>query len=297
VYVVALTQRADRVGGAVEACPLSSTALDELLAVRPELRLDGTRPSRRALAQRLSEMWLGDESILYVGLAGTSLRTRVGQYYATPLGARKPHAGGWPLKTLSLLTQLFVHYAGCTDPAAAEQKMLDTFKRQVSTASLSMLRDPSMPIPFANLEARKGARKAHGITGAREPSAVEPRSRRRLGSTHAIQQASEPAEETLRTRPRMQPAGPLQSQRMTDSDIGAGRIRFPSSAKQAFPGDRGTIHVELRGLRLTARWDPRYGPDRERSGVLNVGREALAARVVRDEVLAVQQDGHVVILT
>ena len=30
------------------------------------------------------------------------LRTRVRQYYTTPLGAAKPHKGGWWLKTLAV---------------------------------------------------------------------------------------------------------------------------------------------------------------------------------------------------
>lgn len=114
-------------------------------------------------------MWLGDEVVVYIGLAGTSLRRRVGDYYKTPLGARPPHAGGWPLKTLSVLDQLRVHFAPCADPDDAEHAMLEAFQNAVSAGSRAALHDPTSPLPFANLEWGPGQRKRHGITGAREP--------------------------------------------------------------------------------------------------------------------------------
>ena len=102
-------------------------------------------------------------------MAGTSLADRVGAYYKTPLGARRPHAGGWPLKTLGVLDELWVHYAVCDDVDAAEQAMVDAFIARVSPSSRAAACDPGPPLPFANLELPGGARKQHGITGAREP--------------------------------------------------------------------------------------------------------------------------------
>jgi hypothetical protein len=104
-----------------------SGAIEELLRKRPELRLDGERPSVEALAARIAQFWLADETVLYVGLAGTSLGTRVNQYYKTPLGARRPHAGGYFLKVLANLNDLKVHFAACDDPDQAEDSMLATF--------------------------------------------------------------------------------------------------------------------------------------------------------------------------
>jgi hypothetical protein len=169
VYAVSLTGQVDVPAAAALPCPLSSDSLTELLHVRPELRVDGIRPDRDALAQRLAALWLVDEVIAYIGLAGTSLRSRVRAYYTTPLGARRPHAGGWPLKTLSVLDQLFVHYATCSDPGEAEGEMLGAFQAAVSSSARAALHDPELAIPFANLEWAKGQRKRHGITGAREP--------------------------------------------------------------------------------------------------------------------------------
>ena len=48
---------------------------------------------------------------------------------------------------------------------------------------------------------------------------------------------------------------------------------------------RAYVTVVLRGWESSPQWRPRYGPDRERSGVLRIGRKELAARVAADEVL------------
>jgi hypothetical protein len=182
IYAVALTVDTNSMKAALDDCPVSETSVRDLLNIRPELRLDGQRPSVRELRKRLAGLWLPDETVLYIGLAGTSLRQRVGSFYTTPLGARRPHAGGWPLKTLRLLPSLFVHYAACSNPAAAEQAMLIAFVDGVSASSRAGLHDQDMPIPFANLERRKGQRKRHGITGARAPRiAVMPASDTPIG--------------------------------------------------------------------------------------------------------------------
>lgn len=77
------------------------------------------------------------------------------------------------------------------------------------------------------------------------------------------------------------------SQRVTLSDIRAGRIRFPREAKRYFPTERDEVQVVLRGVQLDARYDPRTGPDKERSAVLLVGKANLEALVRADEVLSI----------
>ncbi len=58
-----------------------------------------------------------------------------------------------------------------------------------------------------------------------------------------------------------------ESQRVTLTDIRAGRIRLPREAKRYFPAERDDVQVVLRGVQLDARYDPRTGPDKERSAV------------------------------
>ena len=155
---------------AVRSPSLLSHAGDIGLArVRPELRLDGYRPTAEQLRRRLAAFWLPDEVVLYLGLAGTSVGMRIAQYYSTPLGARSPHAGGHWLKTLSNLDQLFVHFASATDPTAAERAMVNAFCRGVSERTKAQLHDPDRALPFANLEWPGTGRKRHGVTGFKAP--------------------------------------------------------------------------------------------------------------------------------
>lgn len=166
-YVVS---RLEDPSAAAPTCPpeIALQAVRELLDVRPELRLDGLRPTADALAARLASFWMPDEGVVYIGLAGTSVRSRLGAYYRTPLGARRPHSGGWFLKTLADLDSLYVHVARAADPTTAEHEMLRRFCSGVSPTSRDSLADPDHPFPFANLEWPRGTRKRHGITGARE---------------------------------------------------------------------------------------------------------------------------------
>jgi hypothetical protein len=169
VYLVSLTSSPDRVNGVLPHCPVSASALDALLEAWPHLRLDGEVRDRDALARRLASYWLPDECVLYTGLAGQPLRARVRQYYRTPLGAAKPHKGGWCVKTLCLLDELWVHYAATPDSEKAEAEMLRAFAAGVSDMTRRRLpaRDPVLP--FANLRDGHWRRKSHGLTGATAP--------------------------------------------------------------------------------------------------------------------------------
>ena len=95
--------------------------------------------------------------------------------------------------------------------------------------------------------------------------------------------------------------GPYSTQRVTAVDRRAGQIRIPStstsSAKTLFPTSKATLTVLVRGRSLQCSWDPRMGPDRERSWVLRV-RAALRDLVADDEVLSVSvgSDGVVEIV-
>ena len=78
-----------------------------------------------------------------------------------------------------------------------------------------------------------------------------------------------------------------ESQRVTLADIRAGRIRFPRAAKTYFPKERDNVQIVLRGVQFDARYDPRTGPDRERSAVLLVGKANLEELIQADETLSI----------
>ena len=132
----------------------------------PSMALDGVRPSPESICARLRQFWLPDEPVLYIGQTGSGLRKRLRQYYRTPLGRPKPHAGGYWLKTLTDYGCTFVFWAATphSDPERVEEQMLAAFVRGVDTDSRRLLRDPKRPFPFANLEYPRGNVKRHGIT-------------------------------------------------------------------------------------------------------------------------------------
>lgn len=166
VYLVSLTHDTDTAAGALPSALINLATVEELLQERPELTVDNIRGTAATLSARVGEFWLPDENILYIGLAGTSLETRVKQFYSTKLGRRSPHAGGWFLKLLANLGDLYVHYATADDVEQAEDRMLAAFVVGVSPGTKERLRDPDHPFPYANLEWPKGVRKSHGIRGA-----------------------------------------------------------------------------------------------------------------------------------
>lgn len=163
VYLVALTDDADAVLTPRDV-PLDDQALDTLITL-PTLRVDGRVPTRAELAARLAACWLPDEAVVYIGCSKRPLVKRVGEYYRTPLGARAPHAGGWPVKTLAC--PLFIHYAETPDFVRAERAMLDAFAAGTIPATRARLHDATRPIPFANLSWPGHGHKLHGIDGAR----------------------------------------------------------------------------------------------------------------------------------
>ncbi len=78
------------------------------------------------------------------------------------------------------------------------------------------------------------------------------------------------------------------SQRVTKVDLANGRIRLPHEAKALFPAEKCYVSIVLRGQAMQVRYDPRMGPDQERSAVLGVGRQPLPSLVAKDEVLQVR---------
>lgn len=137
--------------------PLDHQVLSAWIERVSSLRVDGDRPTPAVLAERLASFWIPDETVVYIGRAGTSVATRLRAYYSTSLGNRGPHAGGHWIKTLAGLATFRVWWAESDEPALAEDTLLDAFARR---------HGGGLVLPFANRQTAHGARKAHGITGS-----------------------------------------------------------------------------------------------------------------------------------
>jgi hypothetical protein len=169
VYVVSLSDDPSKSNGVLPNAPIDQSAVAAWLERVPALQIDGVACAGvEQLCNRLAGFWLSNENIVYIGKA-TSLRGRVGDYYSTPLGDPRPHAGGHWIKTLLCLGGMQVYFAETSEYEEAEQSLLDAFMRGTSERITRRLLDPSLPIPSANLEFPPGTRKKHGITGSKVP--------------------------------------------------------------------------------------------------------------------------------
>lgn len=122
----------------------------------PYFTIDGEKPSVISIKNRLSEFWMDDEVILYIGKApkrsnGSGISNRINEYYNTKIGNRSPHSGGQWLKVLKNINTFTVHFGYTENPKDVEKGMLDFFIKNVSINSLEKLRDKNLPLPFANL--------------------------------------------------------------------------------------------------------------------------------------------------
>ncbi|WP_404442536.1 hypothetical protein LG315_07760 [Microbacterium marinum] len=252
--------------------PLDPDAIATLLEVRPEGTIDSEQATHERLTRRFREMWPSGEPVVYVGLAGTSVQRRVEQFYRTPIGARAPHAGGWPVKMLTS-TSLWVHFGTSRDVDEAESGMLRLFVDGLSDAARRDVIDTSAPLPFANLTVPRGPRKAHGLRGFKES-----RQRSEKSSTR-IQQATASTEQASAVSPGVVSGVYRPSQNVTPADLRAGKLRVPRTSKSIFPSGRAQICVEMSGERFTATWDPGTSGDKERSGVIRVGRAILQQHI------------------
>jgi hypothetical protein len=163
------------------------------------------------VAARLHGFWLPGQTVLYLGMTTQSIGGRVGAYYRTPLGDRKPHAGGHWLKALRGLDRARIWWAETTAAEEYEDALLSAFAETVdaSPEAAPRLLDRSVILPFANLQTATGQRKAHGITGAIEPA--PPATPAPGSSVVEIPEGSaEGADESARVRPvvRRAPTAP-----------------------------------------------------------------------------------------
>jgi len=169
VYVVSLSETADdKVYCLLEKAPIETKMVKQWIEYVPNLKIDKIRPIVqdfvKRLSERLSEFWLPDETILYIGNT-SSISNRVNQYYETVLGDPRPHRGGHWIKTLKILEELYIYWAITNKYKDDKIRLLKIFKNNVSDKSKENLYDPFLSLPFANLEFTKRRIKDHGLSG------------------------------------------------------------------------------------------------------------------------------------
>lgn len=169
VYIVSLSNNPEKNNGIQKSVPISKDIIKKWIAKVDGFELDKINTfNSDKIIKRLSEFWLPDENILYIGKAskrksGSGIATRVNEYYRTDYGEKSPHAGGHWLKSLSILNELSVFYSPCENSGKVEEDMLKFFCNNVSEETKINLRDSNLPLPFANLRLKRGQDKNHGL--------------------------------------------------------------------------------------------------------------------------------------
>jgi transcription elongation factor GreA len=155
------------------SAPIELTRVGKWIERVGTLRLDGERPTSRALAARLASFWLPSQAILYVGSSETSIRRRLAAMVATELGDRRPSAGGHWLKVLRNLETARIWWAGTSAPEEYEDALLEAFADSVPASDRAGLPDTTVILPFGNLRRPAGERKATGLSGSLLAEPVE----------------------------------------------------------------------------------------------------------------------------
>ena len=156
------------------SAPIELTRIGKWIERVPELRLDGDRPSSRALAARLAAFWISSQPVLYVGSSTQSVSRRVAAMEATVLGDRRPSAGGHWLQTLKMPPGARVWWAATSAIEEYEDALLTAFAEGLEASERAALPDHDVVLPFASLTRPTGERKRTGLSGSLLPEAVEP---------------------------------------------------------------------------------------------------------------------------
>ncbi len=135
----------------------------------PDLRLDGVRPTSKALAARLSSLWLPSAVVLYAGATAGSLGGRVLALAHHHIGDRRPHVDGQWLHLLTGIGRARIWFAETDAVEEALDGVLDAFAAALPAALPPGRPGGALPLPWANLRRPTGERQAYGITGSIVP--------------------------------------------------------------------------------------------------------------------------------
>jgi transcription elongation factor GreA len=154
--------------------PIELTRVGKWIERIPDLRLDGERPTSKALVARLASLWLPASLVLYAGATAGSLGGRVLALAHHVLGDRRPHADGHWLHLLHGIERTRLWFAETDAPEEYLDALLDAFASAVGSSLPPGRPAASLVLPWANLRRPTGERQATGITGSVLPGEAVP---------------------------------------------------------------------------------------------------------------------------
>jgi transcription elongation factor GreA len=155
------------------SAPIELTRVGKWLERVPSLRLDGSRPTSRALAARLASFWLPSRTVVFIGSTSGSIGGRLAALEAQVPGEPRPYPAAQWLRTLDV-GGVRAWWSTTDAPEEYEDALLEAFAATVPEEERAALHDPEVVLPFANLRMPSGARKNHGISGAVLPAEQAP---------------------------------------------------------------------------------------------------------------------------
>jgi transcription elongation factor GreA len=155
--------------------PLELSLIGKWLERLPELRLDGERPSSRALTGRLASLWLPEARVVYAGATTGSISARITSLVDHVPGDPRPHPDGQWLHFLRHPSNLRVWWASTDAPEEYLDALLDAFAAAHAGAPTAPDRPATaLLLPWANTRRPTGERQASGITGGTLPLPAAP---------------------------------------------------------------------------------------------------------------------------
>ncbi len=247
--------------------PLELTRIGKWLERLDDLRLDGTRPTSKALAARLGAFWMPSQPVLYVGASENSVSRRVAALIATPLGDRRPHSGGHWLHALRMPAGTRIWWSATPAVEEYEDALLTAFAAGVGDAERAALHDRETVLPFANLRRPTGERKRTGLTGSLRPEPVAAPT----PPTRIVQLPDGEAEgaDGRPPEPRPRRAAPA---RKTTPAVPVAASATAASVSAGPPEDAGALTPEG-AVRLQAELDELHGRRPEVIGRIRAAKE------------------------
>lgn len=135
----------------------------------PNLRLDGTRPTSKAVAARLNSLWLPGEAVVFIGATKVNLGGRVNALAHHVIGDRKPHRDGHWLHLVNGMEKARLWFAETDATEEYLDALFDAFATGLDTSAIAGRPAEAQPLPWANLKRPTGERQAHGLANSMLP--------------------------------------------------------------------------------------------------------------------------------
>lgn len=127
---------------------------DSWLKDAPNLEIENEKVfSINQVKHYLKRFWDENENILYIGESTSEtnpIQKRVNQFYIHKVGKKGPHTGGYWIKLLSCLEDLYIYYAESPNPRQTEFKMIMKYVEFKSGKNIFDLDNIVHYFPFAN---------------------------------------------------------------------------------------------------------------------------------------------------